>query len=409
MRVFIIGAGMGDSDTLTAAGSRALRESDLVIGARRLLDLVPPDSGARCMALIGMDRIVEEVEAAACRGEASAAAILMSGDVGFYSGARLLSSQLARIEGCSVELVPGVSSVQAFFAKLGMPWHDAHLVSAHGRACNAPGAVRTHAKTFFLTGGDTRVHDLCASLVEAGLGDVAVHAGENLGARGERIVSGPAHRVAQERFGDLAVMVALNERPLSRSFGAPCLSDGDFERAEVPMTKEEVRVLAVSKLRISADATVWDVGAGTGSVSVECALAAPEGRVFAIERNPEACGLIARNAERFGASNVSVVEGRAPEALAGLPAPDCVFVGGSAGRIAEIIDAALDANLRARIVVSAIVIETLSGTLDALRARGIEGADVVSVSVARARQVGSSHMMMANNPVYLIAVGGGPC
>ena len=187
------------------------------------------------------------------------------------------------------------------------------------------------------------------------------------------------------------------------------MSDGDFERAEVPMTKEEVRVLAVSKLRISSDATVWDVGAGTGSVSVECALAAPEGRVFAIERNSEACGLIARNAERFGASNVFVVEGCAPGALAGLPAPDCVFVGGSAGRIAEIIDAALDANPQARIVVSAIVIETLSGTLDALRARGMKGADVVSVSAARARQVGSSHMMMANNPVYLIAVGGAPC
>ena len=174
------------------------------------------------------------------------------------------------------------------------------------------------------------------------------------------------------------------------------------------MTKEEVRALAVSKLRIAPDATVWDVGAGTGSVSVECALAAPEGRVFAVERNHEACKLVKRNAARFGASNVFVVGGDAPEVLEGLPAPDCVFVGGSTGRIASIVDAVLDANPQARIVVSAIVLETLSGTLDAFRARGIE-VEVVSVSIARARRTGSSHMMMANNPVYLVSAGGGPC
>ncbi len=408
MRVCIVGAGLGDRDTLTVAGLRALSESDLVIGAKRLLGLVAPDSAARCAALTGTARIAEEVEAAAKGGRVSTVTVLMSGDVGFYSGARLLSARLAHVEGCDVELIAGVSSVQVFCGKLGVSWHDAHLVSAHGRACNASGAVRTHGKTFFLTGGDLRVQDLCASLVESGLADVTVHAGENLGANDERIVSGPAHRMAQERFGDLAVMLAVNEHPLSRPFGAPCISDDGFERGEVPMTKEEVRALAVSKLRIAPDATVWDVGAGTGSVSVECALAAPEGRVFAVERNHEACKLVKRNAARFGASNVFVVGGDAPEVLEGLPAPDCVFVGGSTGRIASIVDAVLDANPQARIVVSAIVLETLSGTLDAFSARGIE-VEVVSVSIARARRTGPSHMMMANNPVYLVSAGGGPC
>ena len=172
------------------------------------------------------------------------------------------------------------------------------------------------------------------------------------------------------------------------------------------MTKEELRALAVSKLRISSDATVWDVGAGTGSVSVECAMAAPEGRVFAVERSSADCALIRANGERFNAMNLQVVEGLAPQVLAELPTPDCVFVGGSAGNLAAIVRAAVRANERARIVVAAIVVETLAEALSVFTELELSGIEIVSVTIARSRDVGGRHLMMGQNPVYLVSAGG---
>ena len=167
------------------------------------------------------------------------------------------------------------------------------------------------------------------------------------------------------------------------------------------MTKQEVRAAILAKLAVRPEETVWDVGAGTGSLSVELALAARRGRTYAVEYKDEACALIEDNRRRFGAWNLRLVRGRAPEALTELPAPDAVFVGGSEGRLAEIVKAALSKNPDVRLCVSAIALETLSAALEVFAALGME-AEVTQIAVSRAKPGGRLHLLLANNPVFLV-------
>ena len=401
MKVSVIGVGMGNVDTLTVGALRAIESSDLLVGAQRLLDAFPL-LPCKKRALVRADDIVRAVEDAADAG-ISCVSILMSGDVGFYSGATALYDRLAAYD---VEVMPGVSSLAYFCAKLHMPWHDAAIVSAHGRDCDVVGAVQSHAKTFCIAGGATKVQDLFRALVEQGMGHLEAWVGENLSYDDECIVHGTVAELAHVVCSDLAVMLVLNNAPLQRGFGAPSLPDAAFERDAVPMTKEEVRALAIAKLRIAADHIVWDVGAGTGSVSIEAARAAFQGRVYAVERDETALSLLGRNREKLGASNVVIVAGEAPHALESLPAPDRVFIGGSAGNLAGIIDAARNANPAVRICLTAVTLETLAAATSLLQDRNIEDADIVQVSIARAQAVGSSHLMRAQNPVHIISFGG---
>lgn len=397
-KVYVIGMGMGNPDTLTMEARDALDRSDLIIGSPRLLEALG-ERDARMVALVAGSRIAEELRAAS----EDVASVVMSGDVGFYSGA---TSLYPLLEGLDVEVIPGVSSLAYLCARLRCPWQDAYVVSAHGRAHNLAGAVQTHAKTFALTGGAARAGELCALLAERGLGNVCVHVGERLSYADERITTGTAAELAGQPFESLAVMLVLNDTPVMPDARAPHLRDDAFVRGEVPMTKEEVRELAVCKLRVRPDDTVWDVGAGTGSVSVELARAACAGEVFAVERAERACELIEANRRAFGLDNLHIVAGEAPDALAGLSAPDRVFVGGSSGHLAEIIGAALKANPAVRICIAAVTLETVSDALACVRSLPLANADIVQVSVAKAREAGHYHLMQAANPVYLVTADG---
>ena len=233
-------------------------------------------------------------------------------------------------------MLPGISSIQYFAAKAGTSWDDALLLSAHGRACNYITKIRRSPKTILLVGGERGVADLLCSLRDNGLGDLFVTVGENLSYPEERIVRGRADELAEKTFAPLALV--LVENPAAKDAvltqGRP---DGDFLRAEVPMTKSEVRAVTLSKLRLTKTALCWDVGAGTGSVSLEMAEVCEDGMVYAIERKPEACALIEQNKKHLGVTNVTVVEGSAPDALMDLPAPTHVFLGGSGGELKDII------------------------------------------------------------------------
>lgn len=171
------------------------------------------------------------------------------------------------------------------------------------------------------------------------------------------------------------------------------------------MTKEEVRALALSKLRLEEDHVVWDVGAGTGSVSVECALACPAGQVFAVEKKPEALALLAENKARFRVSNLTVVGGTAPEAFWELPAPDRVFLGGTSGELGEILAVIFEKNPAARVVCTAVTLETVA---EAARHFAYLEADMVQVSATRTRKAGRYHLMDAQNPVWIFSGEGRP-
>ena len=392
--ITLIGMGSGTPGSLTAQGLAALQGADRILGAKRLLATLPEGCTGNRQSLYKPDEIL----ACLAAHPDEEIALVYSGDTGFYSGASQLLPML-RAFGISCRVLPGLSSVQLLAAAVGRPWQDWKLVSAHGCACDPVAACMINHSVFFLTGGTETPATLCRKLAAAGMGAAHGVVGENLGTEAEAIRYGSAAELAGQSFAPLSVLLVENfDLPQFRSQGWP---DEAFLRGDVPMTKQEVRAAALAKLAVTPTDTLWDVGAGTGSVSVELALAAPKGRVYAVECEPDACALIRKNREKFRAYNLTLIEGKAPEALDGLPAPDAVFIGGTKGGMEAVLDAVLTKNAAARICISAIALETLSAAIAALTARGLT-AEVTQIAVSRTKPAGRLHLLMANNPTFLI-------
>ena len=394
MNVTLIGMGSGQPENLTLQGLAALRQADLILGARRLLAVLPAGCTENRAAAYRPDEVAELLQTSGTEN----AVLVYSGDTGFYSGASSMMEKLEAL-GVRARVLPGLSSIQLLAAALGRPWQGWNLVSAHGRTCDPVAECMQGRPTFFLTGGSEDPATLCAQLAAEGFGDVQGVVGQCLGTPEEKLFRGSVKELAAGRFNSLSVLLVEAAEVLPRR--APGLPDEAFERGDVPMTKQEVRAAVLAKLAVRPEDILWDVGAGTGSVSVELALAAPRGRVYAVECRPEGCALIKANREKFRTRNLVLVEGLAPAALSDLPAPDAVFIGGSKGSLAAIVDAALDKNPDARICVSAIALEKLSAAVAALTAKG-RTVQVSQIAVSRAKAVGGLHLMMAQNPIYLI-------
>lgn len=394
MNVTLIGMGSGQPENLTLQGLAALRQADLILGARRLLAVLPAGCTENRAAAYRPDEVAELLQTSGAEN----AVLVYSGDTGFYSGASSMMEKLEAL-GVRARVLPGLSSIQLLAAALGRPWQGWNLVSAHGRTCDPVAECMQGRPTFFLTGGSEDPATLCAQLAAEGFGDMQGVVGQCLGTPEEKLFRGSVKELAAGRFNSLSVLLVEAAEVLPRR--APGLPDEAFERGDVPMTKQEVRAAVLAKLAVRPEDILWDVGAGTGSVSVELALAAPRGRVYAVECRPEGCALIKANREKFRTRNLVLVEGLAPDALSDLPAPDAVFIGGSKGSLAAIVDAALDKNPDARICVSAIALESLSAAVAALTAKG-RTVQVSQIAVSRAKAVGGLHLMMAQNPIYLI-------
>ena len=392
MKVSLLGMGSGTWETLTVQAREILTVSQAVIGAPRLLENLPLDCAVPHFSAITSEDILARLQALDC----AQAAIIFSGDSGFYSGARLLLP-LLREQGYDVEVLPGMSSVQMLSARLGRPWQDWRLVSAHGVDCDAVAEVMRGQPVFFLTGGTLGPAALCAQLAETGLDTLPVTVGEKLFCPDESISRGTAGELARRTFAPLSVLLAEPAPPMPRHM--PGWPDNWFIRGRVPMTKQMVRAAALAKLAVRPHDVCWDVGAGTGSVSIE--LAASARRVYAVECVPEACALIRENRTRHNAWNLTLIEGRAPDALEELPPPDAAFIGGARGELPAIVGAVLTKNPSARLCIAAIALETLHAAMDALVSHGIE-AEVTQLSVSQGKAVGSLHLLTANNPIFLI-------
>ncbi len=389
-RVTLIGMGCG-AGTLTADARSALFEAAYIVGSKRLLAALPQGCTRERGAATKPDVVAALLKEKDCEN----ACVVFSGDSGFYSGARGLLPLLNEYE---VKVLPGVSSVQTLAAALGRPWQGWRLVTAHGVLCDPVYEATRGAPVLFLTGGVLSPDALCRALTEAGLGALGAVVGENLSCPEERIVRGTAAAFAAQKFASLSVLL-IEAAPVTprRTPGWP---DGEFLRAEkIPMTKQAVRAAALAKLAVTPADVCWDIGAGTGSVSVE--LAAVCRSVWAVEQKPEAAALAGENRKKFHAYNLHILEGRAPDALTELPAPDAVFVGGSGGELPEILKAVQSANAAARVCVCAIALETLHTAAGVLKELGYD-VEVAQIAASRARAVGALHLLTAQNPVFLI-------
>ena len=414
MKIYLIGAGCGDMGTMTQEAVRKLGEADLIIGAARLVLGLPKAYAGKCIAAHRPDIIAEILRD---RGDPEVV-ILLSGDSGCYSGAaRLvkmidgLNEEAATQAGTPClrsgdanpslpyegEILPGISSLQYFAAKIGRPWQDMRLISAHGHDCDVAYEVMQGRDVFFLTGGRYTPAQIADDLCRAGLGALSMTVGENLSYVDERITRGRAEDFAGKTCA--AMSVALVQAAPSYDGPLRGIPDEAFVRGNVPMTKMEVRAVTLAKMGVAPTDIVWDIGAGTGSVSVELSRMAR--RVYAVECLAEACDLIRQNRVRFCAWNVDIVPGTAPDILAGLPAPDRVFIGGSRGRLASIIGAAVSRNPDVRICLNAVTLETLEEACRVLTEIGRK-PECTLLQVSRAEETGRVHMMRAQNPVYVI-------
>ena len=399
-RVTIVGTGVGSEGMLTIEADRACRSAQKIIGAKRLTESLAR-YGKPCVNAI----TPADIARAVFEGAEERVVVAMSGDTGFYSGTKKL---LPLLRGAEVRVLPGISSIVYFCSRLGVGWDDALLISAHGRACNYLAKIRKNPKVLALTGGDATANVILDDLCENGLGHVRVTVGSELSYPEERIVSGTASELRGQKFPSLAVLMA--ENPAATGYGVPCgWPDSAFLRAEVPMTKQEVRAVTLAKLGVTRRAVCWDVGAGTGSVSLEMAECAEDGTVFAVEQKEAACELIEKNKLHLGVSNVTVVRGTAPEALSDLPAPTHVFIGGSSGNMKEILELVLQKNPQARIVVNTVTAESFAEAVALLKTLPVLDTEIVELSAAHGRKLGRYHLMTAQNPVYVISMTGGMC
>lgn len=412
-RIYLIGCGSGEAAMLSGQARGVLESADLVIGAGRLLDSLGLCLQGRQERLYKTDEIAEKLRRFRTQegsaGQDRTAAVLLSGDTGFFSGAIPLARVLDE-EGIPFTILPGISSMAMLAAKLHTSYSDWNIVSLHGTVqtvdeirSKVTEGIMTGRRTCYLTGGHVLPQTVLLTYVEAGLGNLQAAVGEALFTDSEKVTRGKASELAGEHFSGMAVLL-MEASPAfpARAGGLP---DALFTRGHVPMTKQYTRAAILAAMGAVDGSTIWDIGAGTGSVSVELALSCRKSRVFAIEKDPEGVRLICENREKFHCYNLFVCQGKAPRALEGLPKPDFVFIGGSSGNLKEIIDTVYAASPSARVTLTSVTIETAAQAADLFGRLGSH-YEVVQISQARSEIIGHYHMMRAENPVIIVTAEG---
>ena len=399
--VVIAGIGPGAEAQMTMALAEACEQADVLIGAGRMIKAVEKYQKPM-LAEYSPEKIYSYLKE---HPEYEKIVLLQSGDVGFYSGAKKLQAVLADDADFSIRVEPGISSLVYFCAKIGVSWEDAAFVSLHGQRCNFLETVRRNRKTLAIAGGKGSVREICQTLSSYGWDQIVLHVGMDLSYPEERIVTGTPSDLVKMEFAPLAVLLLENPDPEPEFTSG--MADEAFLRDKVPMTKREVRTASLSHLQLSSDSVVYDIGAGTGSVSIEMALQAAQGKVYAIEKNPVAVALLQENKKKFAVDHLEIIEGTAPEALEDLPVPTHAFIGGSAGNLKEILELLLRKNPKIRVVLNTVTVETLSEAASCFRELAFEEPEIVCLQASHAKKAGRSHLMIAQNPVYIFTAKGG--
>lgn len=401
--VTLCGVGMGTSLGMTVEVNKAIENADVIFGAKRLLELCPQDK--KCYPYYLAKDILPALLQEEKDGKIKRAAILFSGDSGFYSGAQGLYEAFKENPKYHVKVLPGISSLVSFASKLAVSWQDAGFYSTHGveakvweqQFCQA---FCYEKKSFFLTSGKEDVARMCELVTELGglqEEDLFVY-GYQLSYEEEEIK--PMDLLAPPRMEGLYVIYLYRKMPKQKKL-TPGIRDEEFLRDKVPMTKEEVRAIVLSKMNLHKDSVFLDIGGGTGSVSVEVAGLHPEIKVYAFERKKEAVELFQKNMARFSLRNVTLIEKEAPEGMEDLPKVDVAFLGGTGGRLEEILKALYKNNPKMQVLFTAVTLESMVAMEEALKSFPDTESSMTQISITRAKPVGDYHMLTANNPIFL--------
>lgn len=409
LEIILAGIGMGDQNNLTKEVQDAIREADILLGSERVLRQDAPGAEKRPFYLA--DQILpylREVQENNLFSECKKAVVLFSGDSGFYSGCNALYHALQEEirEGrlnAGLRILPGISSAAYLAACIGETYQDAAVYSMHGKeVCNLARRIQTAEKTFLLMSGVRDVNRLGESLLRAGMSECEIVTGYQLSYPEQRIRKMTPGECAKLTEEGLYTCFVKNPASVHQNL-APGISDGEFIRGQVPMTKEEIREISLCKLKLHPHAILYDIGSGTGSVAVEAAGLSDEIRVYAVEQKKEALSLIRQNQERFLLENIILTEAKAPEGLEELPKATHAFIGGSGGRLKEILGTLYGINPAMRVVIHAVSVETICEIRESLALYPTQNEELVQVQVSRAQKAGHYHLMRAENPVWICA------
>ena len=407
VEVTLAGFGMGFG-SLTEEVKEKIAEADLLFGAPRLM-AVSNCKGKKHPYYLAKDVLPVLMEKAEKNSVKTKAVILFSGDTGFYSGTKKMIDALKNDGRFKVQVLPGISSVSALAARCKETIDDAFIMSTHGLdeklwLPRLIEAVKYHEKTYTLTSGEKDVRligELLLELENTFNLKFDIVAGYNLYSN-EKLIRYNAAKCSSAGEEGLCVLLIKNRNPIKKKL-VPGLKDDEFLRNKTPMSKEEIRALSICKLGVTEDSIVYDIGSGSGSVAVELGLLHPSINVYGVEFKEEACDLIRQNIDKFGLKNVNLVEGVAPEILDNLPVPTHVFIGGSGGRLEEIISFLKAKDRKIRVVINAVTLETVAEINQLLKSDVSLNADFIQVLVNRAKTVGEYNILQAQNPVYIVS------
>ncbi|MDT8440153.1 MAG: precorrin-6y C5,15-methyltransferase (decarboxylating) subunit CbiE [Desulfuromonadales bacterium] len=396
-KIHVIGAGVAGHEGFSQRALELIAQAELLVGARRLLALFPDFSGQRLPVEDNHGEVLTALQTAT-----GPVVVLATGDPLFFGIGRFL---LRNLPASDLEFVPNVSSVQYAFSRIREPWDDAIFVSAEGRGLlGAVDQIVAHDKAAILTDATHTPQAIARELIERGRDGYAAWLCENLGTAQERIVTTDVHGLLAIEAASLNVLILIKQFDAGGDGVGPALGipDEEFATVKSQITREEVRAVSLAKLRLRHDMILWDIGAGSGSVSIEADHLLPNGKVFAIERNPQCLTFLKQNLKTFNARNVTLVDSEAPACLEELPDPDRVFIGGSGGNLWGIL-ATADTRLPAggRIVVNATTLDTLTAATEFFENAGY-GLEVTTVNIARTRPLTDYKMFEAFNPVFVV-------
>ena len=425
--IYIVGLGIEGKSSLSQRALKLVEKAHLLVGGRRHLACFPEFKGKKVIIGSRLNDIVKTLNPKSAIRNPKSVVVLATGDPNFFGIAGFMIKNFGKN---AVEIIPNVSTVQEAFARVKENWNDARFLSVHGRgkARSQESGVRSkdliadltneiikYNKVGIFTDSDNTPSKIAKAMIDKGIKNYRAYVCEDLGTDNEKVTEGTLAQIVRKRFSPLNVMILIRsqesgvrsqEKKLRTSnpqlptfFGIP---NSEFSHSKGMITKEEIRVISLSKLKLKTDSITWDIGAGSGSLSIEAAMLTHNGKVFAIEKDVARIRHIEKNKKKFNAAKLEIIHKNAPDGLKNLPAPDAVFIGGGGKDVAKILDACSKRLKQGgRIIVNAITLETLAAAAGFFKSKGWN-TETISVNIAKTKDVASLHLFNAYNPVFVV-------